>query len=97
MQKKRGKNGRTYIWGAGAKGVTLANILAGAATAVESLIDINPAKQGKFCAGAGIPIEAPGQVIPRLDGADVFVMNPLYFDEIASAVAHVKPNLILAA
>ena len=97
IQKRRAAESEPYIWGAGAKGVTLANMFAKTAIRVQCLIDLNPAKQGRFSGGAGVPIRAPREVIPNLEGADVFVMNPLYLEEIASAVAPVEPNFISVA
>jgi hypothetical protein len=97
MNKRSGGTKKTYLWGAGAKGVTLANIFSRKAVSIEALIDINPAKQDKFSAGAGLPIVDPHTVIPRLEGADVFVMNPIYLGEIQAAVRDVNVNLIAVA
>ncbi|MEM7262831.1 MAG: class I SAM-dependent methyltransferase [Planctomycetota bacterium] len=74
------------IWGAGSKGVTFLNILAGqgetaAASAIRGVVDINPLKQGKFVAGTGHEIIGPSGVIDRRVKR-VIAMNPLYLGEI---------------
>jgi hypothetical protein len=48
-----------------------------------SSIDINPAKQGKFLAGSGLAVLSPQEGLSRMQpGADVFVMNSNYLEEI---------------
>jgi SAM-dependent methyltransferase len=66
------------IWGAGAKGVTLAHRMA---LPPRCLIDVNPAKQGGYIPGLGTPIVAPDAALVR-DLAVILVANPSYADEI---------------
>ena len=71
------------IWGAGAKGVTLANQIPGPRPSL--LIDSNPAKQGGVVPGTDIRIvgpEDPGV----LDMSAILIMNPVYAAEITSAL-----------
>ena len=50
---------------------------------IDNIIDINPAKQGKFTAGTGLEIKSPAQVLLELKEGDIiFVMNSNYLDEI---------------
>lgn len=71
------------IWGAGAKGVCLANRLP--AGKLRSLIDTNPAKQGFFVPGTRIPIVAPSR--DSLAGISLVVIaNPSYEGEIQAAL-----------
>lgn len=50
---------------------------------VRTLIDINPAKQGKFVAATGLQVCAPEQVLPSLPPkSPIYVMNSNYMDEI---------------
>lgn len=72
--------GRVALWGAGAKGCTLAALVDGDATLVDSVIDINPGKQGHFVAGTGHPIIAPAQAAAR-GVRSAILMNPNYLDE----------------
>ncbi len=72
------------IWGAGAKGVSLANALV---TRPPSFaIDMNPSKQGTFLPGTGIPVIAPDD--PQVASVPVIlVANANYLSEIRAAVA----------
>jgi hypothetical protein len=55
---------------------------------VAGVIDINPAKQGRFLAGTGLRVEAPGEALARLaPGSRILVMNPNYLDEIRATCA----------
>lgn len=75
---------RRAIWGAGAKGVMFAHHMTQAGVAFGHLIDINPAKQGKFIPGTGHGVLAPRDAMARMSAGDlVYVMNPNYLDEIA--------------
>jgi hypothetical protein len=69
------------VWGAGAKGVTLLNILHLAPDVVPYVVDINPNKQGKYVPGTGQHIVSPAEAA-RLGVDVVFVMNPNYRAEI---------------
>jgi len=68
------------IWGAGAKGVSLANVLSSLPPSL--LVDANPAKQDTFVAGVGVPILAPTD--SRLADVEVLlVANANYLPEIS--------------
>jgi len=86
-----------FIWGAGAKGMTFANILHRRGHAVGGLIDLNPAKQGRFVGLCASPIMAPAAAAAQLNGRDVFAMNPAYLAEIRSALAGLDARLISVA
>lgn len=72
--------GPVALWGAGAKGCTLAALVDPGATLVDSLVDINPGKQGHFVAGTGHPILSPAQAARR-GVRSAILMNPNYLDE----------------
>jgi SAM-dependent methyltransferase len=76
---------RAVVWGAGSKGVTFANIFKNHES-VEVLVDINPHKQGKFVPGTGQPIVDP-VFLSSYKPDVVFLMNPLYRQEIAKRLA----------
>lgn len=78
--------GRLAIWGAGAKGATFANLVDPDASVIECVVDLNPAKQGRFIPGTGHPIVAPSALAER-GIATVLVMNPNYRAEIAALAA----------
>ena len=76
-----GKQGRVALWGAGAKGATLAALLDPAGALIDCLVDINPRKQGGFIAVTGHPIVSPDDAAGR--GVRVVLpVNPNYRDEI---------------
>jgi SAM-dependent methyltransferase len=86
--------GRLAVWGAGAKGVTFANLLDPTATRVRCLIDINPAKQGHFAPGTGHPVLAPEALGP-LGITDAILMNPSYLEETRDIVARLGVKIAL--
>lgn len=65
------------LWGAGAKGVTLANLLAPHTQWIDCLVDINPQKQGYYVPGTGHPIVAPPALTER-GVSTAILMNPNY-------------------
>ena len=77
--------GKIVVWGAGAKGVTFVNVVPGA-DRIGALVDVNPHKHGRFAPRTDTPVLSPealrGQPIES-----IIIMNPLYHDEIAGAVA----------
>jgi SAM-dependent methyltransferase len=75
------RDGPIALWGAGAKGVTFANLLDPQATRIDCVVDINPAKQGGFVAGSGHGIIAPPYLAQR-GVATVVLMNPNYRQEV---------------
>lgn len=66
------------IWGAGAKGVTLANELRGAVC----VIDINPNKQNCFIPKCALEILSPDSAFLKYKIDLILVMNPNYESEI---------------
>jgi len=75
--------GPVALWGAGAKGVTLAGLVDPAADLIDCVADINPAKQGRFVPGTGHPIVAPAALAAR-GVKTVVLMNPAYRAETLS-------------
>jgi SAM-dependent methyltransferase len=77
---------RQVVWGAAAKGMMFSLHFTRSGGNIDFAIDINPAKQGKFLAGSGIPVVSPQQGLGSLSPGDtIFVMNSVYLAEI---VAH---------
>ena len=78
--------GPVVIWGAGAKGATFASLIDPAQERIAAIVDINPAKQGRYLPGTGHPIVAPNALV-GMAPATVFVMNPNYRHEIADELS----------
>jgi hypothetical protein len=75
------ESGRTsVVWGAGSKGVGFLAALA-ITDEVACVVDINPAKHGKYMPGTGHEIVAPEHLVQTRPDL-VVVMNPVYTDEI---------------
>jgi len=82
----RSKDGRrNAIWGGASKGVIFSHYMRRAGVTIDEVIDINPAKQGRYLAGTGLQVSAPEEALPRLSSGDnIFVMNSNYLDEIVA-------------
>jgi SAM-dependent methyltransferase len=78
--------GPVALWGAGAKGVTFANLIDPDATLIDCIVDVNPAKQGLFLPGTGHAIVAPRTLGERGVGVAV-VLNPYYHAEIEQMIS----------
>jgi hypothetical protein len=74
------------IWGGASKGVTFAIFMERAGAKIDVVIDVNPAKQGKYLPGTGLEVRSPEQAVQLLpDGASVFVMNGNYLEEVRTS------------
>ncbi len=71
------------IWGGASKGVIFSLYMERAGTPVDMVIDINPAKQGKYMAATGLQILSPELAMQKLlPEANMFILNSNYLDEI---------------
>lgn len=82
------------LWGAGAKGVTLANLLDPTGEKIDCVVDINPRKQGKFVPGTGHPIVSPEQLVKR-GVKTAFILNPNYKQECQDMLEKLGANIKL--
>lgn len=84
------------IWGGASKGVIFALFMERAGARIDTVIDINPAKQGKYLAATGLQVRSPAEAMPKLPpGADLFVMNSNYLDEIKELTAYQSNYLLV--
>ncbi|MEI2300708.1 class I SAM-dependent methyltransferase [Ensifer sp. MJa1] len=71
------------IWGGASKGVIFSLLRMRAGLPVKAVIDINPAKQGKYLPLTGLKVLSPSEALPTLPkGSNIYVMNRNYIDEI---------------
>ena len=71
------------VWGAASKGVIFALLRERAGQPIDLVIDINPAKQGRFLPGTGLQVVSPAQALATLAaGSIIYVMNSNYLQEI---------------
>jgi SAM-dependent methyltransferase len=88
------KAGDVAVWGAGAKGVTFCNLIDPLGKLLPFVIDVNPAKQGKFLAGSGHRIVGPDHLRSE-DVAAILVLNPMYIGEIARLLKELNSRAVL--
>jgi SAM-dependent methyltransferase len=87
--RAKGDASARAIWGGASKGVIFALLMERAGVRIDTVIDINPAKQGRYLAATGLRVQSPEEAMAHLPaGADVFVMNSNYRDEIEALTAH---------
>jgi len=71
------------VWGGASKGVIFSLLKSRMGHEIDMVVDINPAKQGKYLPATGLIVHSPEDAMKRLpDGSTVFVMNPNYIEEI---------------
>lgn len=88
--EKMAREGNVALWGAGAKGVTLANLIDTDSKLINSVVDLNPKKQGCYIPGTGHSIIDYRQLSKR-GVKNVILMNPNYRSENKSLLR--KANL----
>lgn len=77
---------RVAIWGGGSKAVGFLAAMGEASADVDTIIDINPRKQGRYLPGSGHKVDAP-DALDAAPADTVIVMNPIYRGEIGAALA----------
>lgn len=71
------------LWGGASKGVIFALLKARSGQMVGPVIDINPAKQGRYLPATGLLVQSPAMALSMLPaGSRIYVMNSNYLDEI---------------
>lgn len=71
------------VWGGASKGVIFSLYMQRAGVNISHIIDINPAKKGKFIPATGHMIESPDEVLKKIaKNSTIFVMNSNYLSEI---------------
>ena len=90
------KHENITVWGAGSKGVTFLNIV-DKNRRIDSIVDINPHKQGMFVSGTGQKISSP-DLLKHKKTEKVIVMNPIYKEEIQAMLDNygLKSEILLA-
>lgn len=71
------------IWGGASKGVIFALFMQRAGANIDFVIDINPAKQGKYLPATGFRVYSPEEALAQIKpDSTIFVMNRNYLPEI---------------
>jgi SAM-dependent methyltransferase len=77
------ETGHAVVWGGASKGVIFSLLRERRGFPVDRVIDINPAKQGRYLPATGIKVMSPEEGLADLPhGARIYVMNPNYLEEI---------------
>lgn len=79
------------VWGAGAKGVTFANLIDPQRKYIAALVDINVHKQGRYIGGTGHPVIGPQDI--GKNAGEIIIMNGVYEKEIRTALNGTHANL----
>ena len=82
--KKRGR--QAVLWGAAGRGITFLNLI-DPARQIRYIVEINPARQGKFIPGNAAQVVAP-EFLKQLKPDVIILTNPTYEPEIRSQVAN---------
>ena len=73
----------SVVWGGSSKGVVFAIFMQRAGAMIEYIVDINPAKQGKYLPSTGLHVKQPEKLINKLKkSTNILVMNSNYLNEI---------------
>jgi hypothetical protein len=87
VKKLLDKGNRVVVWGVGARGVTILNILK--ETRIEYAVDINPRKQGLYVPGTGQTIVKP-EFLSDYKPDYVLISNAPYEEEIKKILGSLK-------
>jgi SAM-dependent methyltransferase len=85
---------KVALWGAGAKGVTFANLIDAERQALDCIVDLNPEKQGHYVPGTGHPIVSYRELGARGVTAAI-LMNPNYHQENLALLRDAQSNVRL--
>jgi SAM-dependent methyltransferase len=72
----------SVVWGGASKGVIFSLFMKRMGISIESIIDINPAKQGRYIACTGLKISPPEILKNAPSNTNVIIMNGNYASEI---------------
>lgn len=82
-EQSKAEQNRTAVWGGASKGVIFTLLKSRFNQIIDIVIDINPAKQGKYLPASGLRVNSPEGALKMLpDGSTIFVMNSNYLKEI---------------
>ncbi|MDT4898866.1 MAG: hypothetical protein QOH25_3943 [Acidobacteriota bacterium] len=85
---------KVALWGAGAKGVTFANLIDEQRRWLDCVVDLNPLKQGHYVPGTGHPIVSYQDLVAR-GVTTAILMNPNYREENLTLLQAVQADVRL--
>jgi len=82
-ERIRSRGAAAVVWGGASKGVIFSLFMRHAGARIDCVVDINPAKQGRYLPATGLRVSSPAEMQSQVaEGADIYVMNGNYLDEI---------------
>jgi hypothetical protein len=96
LNKMKEDKEKGVVWGAGSKGSTFLNILLAEQSSIKYVVDVNPRKQGKYVSGTGQKIVSP-DFIKKYQPDTIYVMNPIYKNEIQKMVKRMNVSATLVS
>lgn len=87
-------DGKTAIWGAGAKGVTFVNLIDPENKYIDYVVDLNPAKQENYISGTGHKI-IDYIKLDEFGVKNIILMNPNYYYECKELLDSTAQNVKL--
>lgn len=79
----RASDTAAVVWGGASKGVIFSLFMLRAGARIDCVVDINPAKQGRYLPATGLRVSSPEEMQAQVAaGADIYVMNGNYLAEI---------------
>jgi len=90
----RASEDKVALWGAGAKGVTFANLIDSSRQLIDCVVDLNPLKQGHYVPGTGHPIVSYKALTAR-GVSTAILMNPNYREENLALLRSVQADVQL--
>ena len=84
FQRWQGEERRVVAWGSGGRAINFLNLI-DEASAIEHVVDINPARHGGCVSGSGQRVIAPTELV-SLRPDVVVITNSLYGEEIRQHV-----------
>jgi SAM-dependent methyltransferase len=87
-------DGPLALWGAAAKGATLANLVDPDRRLIACIVDVNPNKRGRYLPGTGHPIIAP-EDLRAWNIRTALMTNPNYLEENARLLEHASLDVRL--
>jgi SAM-dependent methyltransferase len=92
--RERAAQEKIALWGAGAKGVTFANLIDGSRQLIDCVVDLNPLKQDHYVPGTGHPIVSY-QTLTKRGVSTAILMNPNYREENLALLRAAQANVRL--
>lgn len=94
QRREQGPPFEMIVWGGASKGVIFSIMKERVGQPVKMVIDINPAKQGKFLPLTGLQVQSPENALSEvLPGSTIYVMNSNYLAEIKT-ISNSKYNYL---